>query len=85
MHYIRIPLDEVIGKTDAEIFKGPLARAMAAHDQEVLDKGRTLFFNEKMTVNGQTYHFHTVRFPILNDQEDMVSFAIMARDMTEER
>ncbi|MBW1733219.1 MAG: PAS domain-containing protein [Deltaproteobacteria bacterium] len=84
MHYMRIPRDQVIGKTDSEIFRGPLAKAMAAHDQEVLDKGRTLFFNEKMTVNGQTYHFHTVRFPILNDQGEMVSLAIMARDMTEE-
>ncbi|HDZ24257.1 MAG: PAS domain-containing protein [Deltaproteobacteria bacterium] len=84
MHYMRIPRDQVIGKTDSEIFRGPLAKAMAAHDQEVLDKGRTLFFNEKMTGNGQTYHFHTVRFPILNDQGEMVSLAIMARDMTEE-
>ena len=84
MHYIGIPRNEVIGKTDAEIFKGSLARAMAAHDQDVLDQQRTLFFNEKMTVNGQTYHFHTVRFPILNDQGETISFAVMARDMTEE-
>lgn len=84
MHYIGIPHNEVIGKTDFELFKGPLARAMAAHDQDVLDQRRTLFFNERMIVNGQTYHFHTVRFPILNDQGEMVSFAIMARDMTEE-
>jgi PAS domain S-box-containing protein len=84
VHYIGMPTEAVIGKTDAEIFKGPLAKAMAAHDQQVLDQKRTLFFNEKMTVNGQTFHFHTVRFPILNDQGEMVSFAIMARDMTEE-
>jgi PAS domain S-box-containing protein len=84
VHYIGMPTEAVIGKTDAEIFKAPLAKAMAAHDQEVLDQKRTLFFNEKMRVNGQTFHFHTVRFPILNDQGEMVSFAIMARDMTEE-
>jgi len=84
MHYIGIPRNKVIGKTDAEIFKGPLAKAMTAHDQDVLDQQRTLFFNEKMTVNGQTYHFHTVRFPILNDQGEIISFAVMARDMTEE-
>jgi PAS domain S-box-containing protein len=83
-HYVEMPRDAAIGKTDAEIFKPPLAKAMAAHDQQVLDQKRTLFFNEKMTVNGQTFHFHTVRFPILNDQGEMVSFAIMARDMTEE-
>jgi len=84
MHYIGIPRNEIIGKTDSEIFKGSLAKAMAAHDQDVLDQQRTLFFNEKMTVNGETYHFHTVRFPILNDQGEIISFAVMARDMTEE-
>ncbi len=84
IHYVGISNDEVIGKTDADLFRGPLARAMAAHDQEVLLEKRTLFFNEKMTVNGQTYHFHTVRFPILDDQGNMISFAVMARDMTEE-
>jgi PAS domain S-box-containing protein len=84
MHYIGITYNEVIGKTDFEIFNRPLAKAMAAHDQEVLDQRRTIFFNERMTVKGQTYHFHTVRFPIFNDKGEMVSFAIMARDMTEE-
>ncbi|MDZ7698829.1 MAG: PAS domain S-box protein [Deltaproteobacteria bacterium] len=84
VHYIGMPRDAVIGKTDKDLFKKSLARAMALHDQEVLDQRRTLFFNEKMTVNGQTYHFHTVRFPILDEQGDMTSFAIMARDMTDE-
>jgi len=84
VHYIGMPREAAIGKTDAEIFKTPLAKAMAAHDQQVLDQRRTLFFNEKMTVNGQTFHFHTVRFPIVNDQGEMTSFAVMARDMTEE-
>jgi PAS domain S-box-containing protein len=84
VHYIGMPPESVIGKTDTEIFKASLARAMAAHDQQVLDQRRTLFFNEKMKVNGQTFHFHTVRFPIWNEQGEMVSFAVMARDMTEE-
>lgn len=84
VHYVGIPREAVIGKTDAEIFKAPLARAMAVHDRQVLEQRRTLFFNEKMTVRGQTFHFHTVRFPIVNDQGEMTSFAVMARDMTEE-
>jgi len=84
MHYVGMPPEAVVGKTDAELFKASLARAMAAHDQEVLDQKRTLFFNEKMSVHGETFHFHTVRFPILNDRGAMTSFAVMARDMTEE-
>jgi len=84
VHYIGIPRERVIGKTDKDLFKQPLAASMTDHDQQVLDQKRTLFFNERMTINGQTFHFHTVRFPILNEQGEMVSFAVMARDMTEE-
>jgi len=84
VHYIGIPREAVLGKTDEDLFKKSLAASMASHDQQVLEQKRTLFFNERMTIEGQTFHFHTVRFPILNEQGDMVSFAVMARDMTEE-
>ena len=74
----------VIGHNDFEIFPEPVARAMANHDQEMLLKQATLFSKEKLTINGQGHYFHTVRFPIYNDQGEIVSIAIIARDMTEE-
>jgi len=53
MHYIGIPRNEIIGKTDSEIFKGSLAKPWPPTIRMCLNQQRTLFFNEKMTVNGR--------------------------------
>jgi PAS domain S-box-containing protein len=75
---------KAIGRTDFEIFPERVARAMTAYDREVLVQQKTLFSTERMRVKDQVRHFNTVRFPILDDQGRMISFAIIARDMTEE-
>ncbi len=77
--------DSVMGKTDFEIFPERLARQMEAHDREVLRSKETVSFTERLREEpGKMRHFHTVRFPILNDQGQMVSLAVIARDMTEQ-
>ncbi|MBW1797187.1 MAG: PAS domain S-box protein [Deltaproteobacteria bacterium] len=75
---------KAIGRTDFEVFQERLAQAMAAYDREMIVKQKTLFSTERMRVKDQVRHFNTVRFPILNDRGRMISFAIIARDMTEE-
>jgi len=76
--------EDVIGRTDLEIFPEKLAKAMGAHDRKVLEEARTLSFKESTRVNSQDRHFYTVRFPILNEVGEMISYAIISRDMTEE-
>lgn len=77
--------ESVIGKTDFEIFPERLALQMAAHDREVLRSKETVSFNERLREEQDTVrHFHTVRFPILDDQGRMVSLAVIARDITEQ-
>ncbi|MCD4718020.1 MAG: PAS domain S-box protein [Desulfobacterales bacterium] len=75
---------KAIGRTDFEIFPERFARAMTAYDREMIVKQKTLFSTERMRVKNQVRHFNTVRFPILDDRGRMISFAIIARDMTEE-
>jgi PAS domain S-box-containing protein len=81
---IGMPSKGVIGRTDSEIFTDKVAQHMAARDQEVLVQRRTLVSKEKMHVYDRVRHFHTVRFPIVNDQGEMIAFSIVSRDMTDE-
>jgi len=76
--------EKATGQTDFDIFPERLARAMTVYDREVLVQQKTLFSTERMKVKNQVRHFNTVRFPILDDRGRMISFAIIARDMTEE-
>jgi len=76
--------DQVIGKTDMEIFPPSLAKNIRQHDLKVINEKKTISFKEHMKLDNEIRYFHTVRFPILDYKGDMVSFAIISRDMTEE-
>ena len=74
---------KILGKNDFELFPESVARAITEHDNQARALGRTMFFYERMCVNEKVRHYHTLRFPILNDSGQMVSFATVSRDMTE--
>jgi len=77
--------ESAVGKTEFELFPEKLARQMEAHDREVLRSSKTVSFTERLREGpGKMRHFHTVRFPILDDQGQMVSLAVIARDTTEQ-
>lgn len=77
--------EEVIGKTDLDIFPKSLANNIRRHDLEVIKQKKTLSYVEHMKLHDTVRYFHTVRFPILDYNGEMVSFAIISRDMTEEK
>lgn len=79
-----MPREEILGKTAFEIFSKGLAESMTRHDGETLSQKKTLFVREKMEIRGKTRLYHTVRFPIWNDSGQIISFAVVSRDMTEE-
>ncbi len=77
--------EDMIGKTDYDLFPSKVAAAMAEHDQKIVNSGTPIGFYEKMSVRGEIRHFQTVRYPIYNDNGTIVALSVMARDVTEER
>ena len=77
--------EDMIGKTDYDLFPSKVAAAMAEHDQKIVNSGTPIGFYEKMSVRGEVRHFQTVRYPIYNDSGKIVALSVMARDVTEER
>jgi len=76
--------EQVIGHTDYELFPEPQARAMFESHQEVVRERKTRFSKDRMRIGGEVRHYDTVRFPILDEQGEMDSLAIISRDVTEE-
>ena len=74
----------ILGFKDHDVFSKNLADVISDHDREVLVRKKTMIFQEKMTLNKQTHYFHSVRFPIMDDQGEVISLAVISRDMTEE-
>ncbi|MBI5584012.1 MAG: PAS domain S-box protein [Deltaproteobacteria bacterium] len=76
--------EQVIGRTDFELFPEPQARAMYASHQEVVRERKTRFSKDRMRIADEIRYYDTVRFPIFNEQGGMDSLAIISRDVTEE-
>ena len=57
-------VDEIINKTDAEIFDVGTAKKFSRNDQEVIGAGRALFFSEEVVhANGELSYWLNSKFP----------------------
>jgi PAS domain S-box-containing protein len=77
--------DEVLGKTDLEIFTPELAKQYYADDQALMESGQPLNKNE-LTVNRGTnekYWLKTTKVPLRDKQGVVVGLMGISRDITE--
>ncbi len=79
------PRDELLGKSDAEIFAPDLAESIIASDLEVLRTGRTLVSEEHFRMGGQSLIFSTKK-SLLEDQFTDRRFIVFSgHDITERK
>jgi len=77
--------DEVIGKTDLDIFPAELARQYYRDEQAVMESGQPLN-REEMGVNPRTHEtrwLQTTKLPLLDKQRAVVGLMGISRDITE--
>ncbi|WP_437332316.1 AAA family ATPase [Sorangium sp. So ce394] len=63
-HLVRLPRQEVLGKTDAELFPGPTVGALQDNDRRVLDAGEPLECEEEVLLADGPRTFLSVKFPL---------------------
>jgi PAS domain S-box-containing protein len=77
--------DEVIGKTDAELFSPELARVFTEEDREVRASGEPRHFEDTFVYAGRTYTFLSQKFPLPNGGIGSVGTDITERKRAEEQ
>ncbi|WP_437586188.1 AAA family ATPase [Sorangium sp. So ce1000] len=75
---------ELLGKTDAELFRGANIEALRDNDRRVLDGGEPLEFEEEMMVDGELRTYLSVKFPLGEDVMPGVVCGI-STDITERK
>ncbi|MGQ9553753.1 MAG: PAS domain-containing protein [Anaerolineae bacterium] len=83
-HLGRSP-EELVGKSDLDIFPDDLAQAYREHDLEVLRQKRTIQFEEEGRERGQRRFYRTVKAPILSENGTVVGLVGVAIDVTEQK
>jgi len=78
--------EELIGKTDLEIYPEDLARQYAHHDRQVMESGESLQFEEELeTPEGERRTYRTFRAPVLDGRGQASGLVSLAVDITGER
>jgi PAS domain S-box-containing protein len=75
-------LEEVIGKTDSELFPDPIVDVFARNDRQVLESGEAIQVVETFPVD-QPKFFLVTKFPILGSDDCPISTGGVAIDVTE--
>src|SRR5688572_19192750 len=77
--------EQVVGRTDAEIFPRRQALALAAHDMRVLTRGDPVDFEERVRDGGGERFAMVSKFPVLDAGGVVTGVGMVATDITDRR
>lgn len=76
--------EEILGKTDFDIFPSELAEKYYADEQAVIQSGEALVDREETTITptGEKQWLSTTKVPLRDDQDNVIGLVGMSRDIT---
>lgn len=86
-----MPVDEIVGKTDHDLFPASSADVYAAHDRSVLEGGTSVEVEEPFaTIGGDTdpdedRRWLSIKFPLLDDSGQPYALGAISTDITDRK
>ena len=81
---LSLPLEDIIGRTDAQIFPAEVAASMRRNDERVLNEGRNIEFDEVVRhPDGSLHDYLSVKFPLLDADGRSEAVCGISTDITE--
>ena len=77
--------EQVIGRTDAELFSEDVARMYRADDERVLDSNQTIEVEERVPTSDGTRTYLTRKTPLRDDDGHPVGVCAVATDITDQK
>ena len=88
VHHLRAKrLDEIVGKTDFDLYPREIATSYYADEQAVIQSGQPLLNREERTVDpeGKTRWLLTTKVPLQDDHGKVIGIVGIGRDITERK
>ncbi|MCX7736797.1 MAG: PAS domain-containing protein [Candidatus Kapabacteria bacterium] len=76
--------EDFIGKKPEEILPEKIASLVKKHDEEVIKLRQHKQYDEKMIIQGQERHFKMTRFPLIDQNNEIIGTCTIGRDITNE-
>ena len=78
------PLEDIVGKTDFDLFPAELAEKYRADDLYVMESGTNLeTVEEHRTPDGQTHYVQIIKTPIYDSREKLIGTQVIFWDVTD--
>ncbi|MCY1058065.1 AAA family ATPase [Nannocystis sp. SCPEA4] len=61
---LRMPSEQIVGKTDADFFPAPIAEAILEHDRQVLETGVPMEWEEEIPLADGLHSYLSIKFPL---------------------
>ena len=81
--FVGKPAEEIVGKSDMELFPPEVAQHLIEHDHEVIASGEMLELEEKLQYRGKPQTALVVKNVYRNGKGDVIGLIGIARDITE--
>ena len=80
-------IDEIIGKTDFDLFPEWLAKATAEDEKRIIETGEPIIDKEERSLapNGSGIYLSTTKAPLLDEKGDVIGIVGITRDITEQK
>jgi PAS domain S-box-containing protein len=84
--YTNLPQDELIGKSDLDLFPSSTAHSYRHHDQEMLKQGKARVNEERIIYpDGHEALLHTLKTPYIGPEGEPMGVIGVSRDISEQR
>lgn len=74
--------EEIIGKTAVEAFPPGIGDAIIAHDRQIIETRKPASFTETLRTDGTPVIYHSVKFPLLDDDGNITALCVMGVDIS---
>ena len=84
MDYFGASQEDIVGKTDTALFDDALASTFRKNDLQVIQSKKSIQFEESgINADGKANTFLTVKFPLLDEKDDVYATCAISTDITE--
>jgi PAS domain S-box-containing protein len=79
------PLEQIIGKTDSDLFHQEIVKQFHAHEEIVFQQNQSIQTEEVAFRNGVPHTFLSVRFPLLDSTGNPYAVCVISSDITDRK
>ncbi|MHA1371708.1 MAG: PAS domain S-box protein [Promethearchaeota archaeon] len=84
--FFQVPRENVIGKTDYDIFSKELAELLRSHEKKVIEELKPLEFEENISFGEELYiTFISIKFPLFDSDGNLYAIGSLSTDITERK